>query len=106
MTEQRVVVKSHLGIEGHETAVLGEHERIDLKQRRIERHKGLRQRTEELFSRPPAGGGQAELCGEHPRLVAAEAAVRIEGLGEDQLRCLGSDLFNVHAAGGARDQYW
>ena len=49
-------------------------------------------------------GGNADAEGQFARLKGAEAEAGLDGFLQDQLRRLGGDLFDVHAAGRGRHE--
>ena len=105
MSEEGVVIKGHLGVEGDQGALAGQHQRIDFQQRGVEGDECLAESPEELLGVPPAFGRQIELRGQQPGLVGPQAAVGIERLGKDQFRGLGGNLLDVHAPCGAGDEH-
>ncbi len=106
VAEHGVVVEAHLGVERHDVAAAGHHQRIDLGERRVRVDIGLGEAGDQLRRLGGRRALQAQPRGNGPGLERQDSEMGIDGLAEDRLRVLGGDLLDVHAAlaGGHDDR--
>ena len=79
--EERVVVEVHLGVERDDVAGLGDHQRVDLGQRRVGLDVGLRQRLEQRGRLARGLPFEPETVDHRAGLERQQAEVRIESPG-------------------------
>ena len=100
MTEQRVVVERHLGIEHHQLALPGDDQRVDLQHRHVlgdERRVELRGQTLRLFGKIT---GELQRLGDSATVMAHDAGRRIDRERDDFLRRSVGDILDIDAALG------
>ena len=83
----------------------GDDQRIDLEQRRVGGEIGVVERRHHLDELVDLRAVEADAEAELARLERHEADARIDVDADDLLRRLRRDLFDVHAAGGARHDH-
>ena len=103
MPVQRVVVEAHFGVEREEITALGEDQRIDLDHRGVGLDERLVDGVEELGQLAGRCPAQPHTERELAALEGDDAGSGVDVLAENLLRFLRRDLFDVHAAGGTRD---
>ena len=102
MSPKSAVIEVHLCIEGHQAAVSGDYQRVDLQQRAVHLLKALVEPGDELDPRGDELSRQIEAEGLVAGLVGFEPKQRVYRLVEYLLRGLGRDLLDIHPAGLAR----
>ena len=102
---QRVFIERHLGVERHNGLLLGNDERVDLEQRRIEiaegaiaAHDGRHQLADDL-------GLDAESMSHLARLELLHADGRIDDDPDNGVWLFGRDLLDLHAASARGDDH-
>ena len=105
MAEQGVVVERHLGVERHQVAGAGDHQRVDLDQAAIALDEHPAEPLHERFGRADRWPLQPELGGQLAGLVALQAGVGVERLAKDQFGRVGGDFFDVHAPFAGNHQH-
>ena len=98
MAEERTVVEVELGVECHDIVILGDDERVDLREAAVLADKGPVEVHHEL--RDLANGIVREVhpVGHAARLERQQTDGRVDVLLEDLVRHLSGDLLNLHAA--------
>ena len=98
MAEERTVVEVELGVECHDIVILGDDERIDLREAAVLADKGPVEVHHEL--RDLANGIVREVhpVGHAARLERQQTDGRVDVLLENLVRHLSGDLLNLHAA--------
>ena len=105
MAEVGVVVDGELRVDGQQPAVLRHDQRVDLGQRAVVLDEGLREALDQRDGRPVEVAVEAGREGQPARLVALEAARRVDRLAVDLLGVLLGDLLDLHPAGRRGDQH-
>jgi hypothetical protein len=100
-----VVVEGHLTVERQHAVVGGNHQRVDLDQRRVQRHEGLVQLEQEGDRAFRYLALQAQGVGQVAGLVGRETDRRVHMLQQNSLGGLGRHLLDLHATrnGGHHD---
>src|ERR1700722_3547924 len=104
MAEQRAVVEIELGIQGEHPPLARDDQGIDLGERGIALTKRAIQPVHEAPRLALRRFGYADLARDVVRLSIGEALARIERHPVNLLRAARRDLFDLHAALGARDE--
>ena len=99
VAEEGVVVEVDLGVERHHVARAGDHQRIDLGERRVRLQIGVHEPGDQLRGLGRRLPFEAEAAGHGAGLERQDAEVGIDRQPEDLLRMRGRDLLDVHAAG-------
>ncbi len=98
MTKHRVVVEVDLGVDREKLPFLRDHQRIDLRQRRVRFQGDFREVHHQLGSFAGHLIFEAQLVGEIARLISLQAQKRMKRLLQHFFRRLPGDLFDIHAA--------
>src|SRR5260370_10043529 len=101
VTEKRIVVKSHLGVEGDEFAFTGEHARIDFEQRGVSIDESAVKSLKERGRRIDGFDRQAETEGELASLIRLQTQGRMNRFAQNGARIFPGDFLDFHAARGA-----
>src|SRR5215203_5748992 len=102
MTEQRVVVDGHLGVERKPVAISGQDQRVDLGQSRVFTQIRVIQLSCDRGEPSYSLGGQSEREADLPRLPGVETEKRVDQGPHDPLWPVASDLLDIDAALRAR----
>ena len=102
MTEQRVVVDGHLGVEREPVAIPGQDQWVDLGERRIFFQICVVQLPGDRGEPGHPVGGEAEREADLPRLPGVQTEERVDQGAHDPLWPVASDLLDVDAALRAR----
>ena len=100
MPEEGIVVDRHFGIESHPLAAAGQHQRVDLGQRRIFFHIRVVELPGDGCEPGDLVWSETESKTDLPRLPWVKAEKRIDQGTDDALWPLAGDLFDVNAALG------
>src|SRR6266566_2768352 len=98
VAEQRVVVKSHLGVEGHQLAVPGQNAGIDFEQRSVGVREGAIEGLQKGRSVVDDFEGQAESESNLAGLIRFEADRRMDGLAQNRGGIFLGEFLDFHAA--------
>ena len=104
VAEQAVVIEVHLGVERDGAVIFGDDEGVDFQEVGVGGLVGLRERDHGVDNAFHGLAFNAHPERQPPRLVGHQADTGLDDLFEDQLRRLGGDLFDIHAALGRGHQ--
>ena len=100
MTVNGVSVEADLGVEDFQIALVGDDQRVDLKHLHVFFHEGFEQHSHQANTLLDLGAFQTECEGNAASMVGLVAGGWIDSEGQDFLRSLCSDFFDVHSALG------
>ena len=103
MTEQRIAVEAHLGVENEQIAVLGFDQRVDLEHLAIEIHEGGVELLGQLLRLLVEIARQLERKGDRAAVMRHEALRGIDGDGRDLVGRVVRHVLDVHPAFGRND---
>ena len=99
--EHGVVVQADLGIQGHQAAIPGHYQWVDLHQGAVVVHENFIECAQYLRGGAGQRRVQPQPGRQPPCLVRHEPQHRVDGLGMDVIRVGGCHPFDIHAARGA-----
>ena len=98
LAKECVAVEVHFSVEGQHLAVLGENQRIDLRQRSVALIKGAIEPLHGADEFAGELGGNPQGKSDAPALKRRQTDHRIDGLFEDFFRMFFGDVFDLDAA--------
>jgi hypothetical protein len=103
VAEERVVVEADLRVECEQVAALGQDERVDLDHRGVGLDERAVERVQQLGQLVGGSRFEPHAEGQSACLEREDARAAVDLGLENLFRMRGCDLFDVHAARGARD---